>query len=116
MINKAKINAHTENLFKISSILPSKHLITLNKLLFMHSICYQYSPTSFNDVFKVNSNNENYNLRTRALFKLPNVRLETFKKFPLYSLPFTWNNAGDVTFQTDRYTYFPSFTKKLIFI
>ncbi len=68
----------------------------------MHSICYSYAPSSFNDIFPVNNQNENYNLRTRAMYKLPNVRIESFRKFPIYSLPFTWNNAGTVTLQVNK--------------
>ena len=105
LINKAKNNSHTDNLFKNSSILPFKKIVIQSKLHFMHSICYNYAPSSFADVFLINNTNANYNLRTRAMYKLPTVRLENFKKFPLYSLPFTWNNAGDVTFQSNKCTF-----------
>ena len=90
IINKAKTNTHTENLFKISSILPFKKLITQAKLHFMHSICYAYAPSSFNGIFTINNHNDNYNLRTCAMYKLPYVRIENFRKYLIYSLPCTW--------------------------
>lgn len=71
----------------------------------MHAICYAYAPSSFNGIFNTNNPNNNYNLRTRAMYRLPNVRIENFRKSPMYSLPFTWNNAGDVTFQTNKMTF-----------
>ncbi len=105
LINKAKTLDHTDILFKNSNILPFNKLITQAKLHFMHSICYNYAPKSFTDIFKTNQNNDIYNLRTRAQFTVPNCRIELFKKFPLYSFPQCWNNAGDITFQTNKATF-----------
>ena len=71
----------------------------------MHSICYDYAPSSFDDIFFVNNQKDNYYLRTRAMYRLPNVQIENFRKSPIYSLPYTWNNAGDVTFHTNKMTF-----------
>ncbi len=71
----------------------------------MHSVCYNYSPSSFNDSFKKRDVNPNYNLRNRAIFATPTVRIEMFKKFPLYTFPITWNLSGDISFQTNKITF-----------
>ena len=71
----------------------------------MHSICYNYAPSTFANIFPLYNNVYNYNLRTRAKFEIPNHRIEFFKRFPLYSFPYCWNNSGDITFQTNKITF-----------
>ncbi len=105
IINKAKANSHTQEIFKRSLILPFEKLILQAKLHFMHAVCYNYAPLTFSDIFKKQDVNPNYNLRNRAEFIVPNVRIELFKKFPLYTFPTTWNQAGDITFQTNKFTF-----------
>ena len=83
IINKAKANSHTDELFKLSEILPFHKIILQAKLHFMHSVCYNYSPSSFNDSFKKRDVNPNYNLRNRAIFAIPTVRIELFKKISI---------------------------------
>ncbi len=105
IINKAKSSDHTDILFKNCGILPFNKLIIQAKLHFMHAICYNYAPPTFNDVFTINQNNEVYNLRTRAMYSTPNCRIELFKRFPLYTFPHCWNNSGDITFQPNKVTF-----------
>ena len=100
IINKAKNNEHTSNLFKNSQILAFDKLMLQSKLHFMHAIVYNYSPKTFSNTFLRNNTNPTYNLRNRALFALPQFKLEVFKRFPLYTFPNTWNSAGDISFQT----------------
>jgi hypothetical protein len=33
---------------------------------------------------------------------LPVIRLELFRKIPLYSLPFDWNNIGDISLHNNK--------------
>ncbi len=68
LINKTNTTAHTEELFKSSNILPFDKLILKAKLLFMHSICYNYAPKTFSNTFPHNPQNELYNLCTRSIF------------------------------------------------
>ena len=85
------------------------------RLNFMHSICYSYAPQTFLNIFPINNNIDAYNLRTRAMYAIPFVRIEHFRKFPLYSFALTWNNAGDVTFQTNKYTFQISLKNLLLY-
>ena len=39
------------------------------------------------------------------MFTVPNVRIEMLKKFLLYSFPYKWNQAGDISFQTNKITF-----------
>ncbi len=104
-ICKTNYNTHTDILFKNSEILPFQKLITMSRLNFMHSVCYNYAPKTFLECFPKNEANPNYNLRTRSMYKMPNVRIEFFKKFPYYTFPLAWNEAGDVTFQNNKITF-----------
>ena len=105
IINKEKNNSHTSILFKKSQILTFDNLILQAKLHIMHSIVYNYAPKTFLNMFTLNNTNTNYNLRNRAMFLLPQVKLEMFKRFPLFTLPSTWNTAGDITFQYNKITF-----------
>jgi len=106
IITKSKSNEHTGPLFSKVKILPFEKLILQAKLNFMHSIYYEYSPISFKNVFLKNNNRDvNYVLRNRDDYTVPYARTETFKKFPLYTFPSAWNNAGDVVFHRNKVTF-----------
>ena len=106
IITKAKINEHTGPLFKLCKILPFEQLCLQAKLLFMHSIHYNYAPHSFSNTFPTNQiRNIEHNLRNQNEFLLPGCRIEWFKKFPLYTFPLAWNNLGDIGFQFNRITF-----------
>ena len=106
IITKAKINEHTGPLFKLCKILPFEQLCLQAKLLFMHSIHYNYAPNSFSNTFPTNQiRNIEHNLRNQNEFLLPGCRIEWFKKFPLYTFPLAWNNLGDIGFQFNRITF-----------
>ena len=77
--------------------------IKQSKLTFMHSIFYNYAPTSFEHVWAKNRDRQlSQNLRNENEFRLPNPRIEFFKKLPSYSLPLEWNNAGDLVFYDNK--------------
>ena len=106
IITKSKANEHTGPLFKSSKILPFEQLCLQAKLLFMHSIHYNYAPPSFSNTFPTNQvRNIEHNLRNQHEFILPGCRIELFKKFPLYTFPLAWNNLGDIGFQPNRTTF-----------
>jgi hypothetical protein len=45
-------------------------------------------------------------LRNDHELQLPFVRIEMFKKFPLYNIPFIWNNLGiEQTHQSNKMTF-----------
>ena len=72
----------------------------------MHSMRYNYAPKSFDNVFVRNNDRDiNYTLRNNDEFTLPMVRIELFKRFPLYSFPQAWNSLGDLIFQSNKVTF-----------
>jgi hypothetical protein len=106
IITKSKHNAHTSLLFKKLNILPFESLLKFKKLQFMHSIHYNYCPKSLLNVFpKRNDNMHNYNLRESNDYILPIARIESFKKFPLYSFVQEWNHAGDIIHHYNPVTF-----------
>jgi hypothetical protein len=107
IINKEKPNAHTKPLFISNNILPFNLLVLYNKLTFVHSIYYRYSPKSLHDIFQTNANrNLNVELRNIHALTVPFVRIDWFKRFPLYSLPTAWNDLGtELTHQHNKMTF-----------
>ena len=76
-------------------ILPFDKIFKKAKIQYMHSVYYEYLPRSFfNTWTKNDENNLNQNLCNDDLFMLPNPRIELFKKLPMYSLRYEWNNSG----------------------
>jgi len=107
IINKSPYLAHTQPLFLESKILPFDLLVKQSKLLFMHSVQYEYAQSSFLESWQTNAaRNPNLNLRNADDFYLPNPRVESFKNIPLYSFALTWNNLADeIKFQYNRVTF-----------
>jgi hypothetical protein len=107
IIYNSHYNAHTTPLFLENKILPFDKLIKLHRLLFMHSIAYDYAPTTFANTWtKNNARNTGHDLRNHDYFTLPLVRIESFRKFPIYSLAYEWNSLGDnIRLQHNRTTF-----------
>jgi hypothetical protein len=107
IISKADFNAHTPPLFLENKVLLFDKLIKLKRLLFMHSIAYEYAPSTFNNTWiRNNARNVGHDLRNQDFFTLPAVRIESFRKFPLYALANEWNNLGDnIRLQHNRTTF-----------
>jgi hypothetical protein len=105
-ITNSRYNDHTSPLFIQHKILPFEKILKLSNLKFMHSIVYNYAPKSFNTIWTRNNERQrNHNLRDQNLFSLPVPRIELFKKFPIYSLPHTWNNCGALMFYDNKFTF-----------
>ncbi len=51
VMTNSTYNANTEPLFYANNVLPLRKLILQSKLLFKHSIEYNYAPASFPDIF-----------------------------------------------------------------
>ncbi len=56
----------------------------------------------------------NYNLCNNDLYNLPQIRLELFRKIPLYSLPFEWNNLGNFVFHKNKNLFRNLLKEKLL--
>jgi hypothetical protein len=96
IITNSPYLAHTNPLFLANDILPFDKLLTYNRLMFMHSVAYNYAPPSFDNTWLINADrNTGHNLRNQEYFSLPNVRIEQFRKFPLYALPLEWNYLSE---------------------
>ncbi len=73
----------------------------------MHSIAYEYAPVTFANTWTKNIiRNTGHDLRNQDFFTLPLVRIESFRKFPLYALANEWNNLGNnIRLQHNRTTF-----------
>ena len=99
-------NAHTLPLFSQHKVLPFEKILKMGKLKFMHSVYFKYSPKSFLSTWtRNNERNLSQTLRNDNLFLLPNPRIEIFKRMPTYSLPFEWNNSGNLMFYDNPITF-----------
>ena len=106
VITKSNYNDHTAPLFQRLGLMTYENIITYNRLVFMHSIEYNYAPISFSNTWQKNSvRNNEYNLRNNDDFVLMPARIELFKKIPIYSLAFEWNSLGDLKFQYNKITF-----------
>ncbi len=106
VMTKSEYNAHTLPLLYQCKILQFEKFILQSKLLFMHSIEYDYAPQSFLDVWtKNNTRDMDYHLRNCEQYTLPFVRIELFRRIPFISLPIAWNELCDeLRFQHNRTT------------
>jgi hypothetical protein len=84
IISFPKNNTPTDPLFYQLGILPLEKIITLNKLLFMHAIAYNYNLESFNNIWTTNNLREmDMELRNANDFTLPIIRREILRKSPM---------------------------------
>jgi Reverse transcriptase (RNA-dependent DNA polymerase) len=94
-ITNSPYNSHTDTLFTNLKILPYTKLILQSKLLFMHSYHYNYAPPAFTNTWTLNANRvPELNLRNSEDYTLPRPNLTFFTRFPLYTFPKAWNEAG----------------------
>jgi hypothetical protein len=106
IITNSSYTAHTAPLFAQLQILPYELIVRQSKLLFMHSVEYNYAPSSFVDVWTKNYVIQGDRpLRNADDFTLPNHRTELFKKSPLYTLPLEWNNLDATKYIRNRVTF-----------
>ena len=87
IITNSSYTAHTAPLFAQLQILPYELIVRQSKLLFMHSVEYNYAPPSFIDIWTKNYVIQGDRpLRNADNFTLPNPRTELFIKSPLYTI------------------------------
>jgi hypothetical protein len=72
-----------------------------------HSIHYNYAPKALRNIFPTNANrNINYVMRNEHDYQLPFVRIELFRRFPLYTLPAEWNAINvSIQHQSNKTTF-----------
>ncbi len=81
----------------------------------MHSVYNNYCNDSFGNIWIKNENRRiDHNLRNVDDFLLPVVRIEQFRKFPIYSFAHTWNQLGDLKCQPNPITFKISLEQELL--
>ena len=114
-ITNSKANCHTEPLFSSLKILPYHKIIYKAQLTFFHSIHYNYAHPTFTNSWKKNSErNTQHELRNANEYQIPPAKLSMFTRFPLYTLPLTWNNAGIITCYSNPTTFKIALNKELL--
>ena len=114
-ITNSKANSHTEPLFSQLKILPYHKIIYKAQLLFFHSIHYNYASSTFiNSWIKNSERNTQHELRNANEYQIPLAKLSFFTRFPLYTLPKTWNNAGIVTCYSNPTTFKIALNEELL--
>jgi hypothetical protein len=115
IITRSNYTAHTDPLFAQLQILPYELILKQAKLLFMHSIEYDYAPPSFRGIWHKNYINQGDRLlRNADNYALPNPRTELFKKSPLYALPLELNNIDENRYIQNRTTFKTSLKYNLL--
>jgi len=106
IITKSNFTAHTEPIFTRLHILPLDKILTQAKLTFMHSIYYDYAPSSFSGTWQtLAQRTPELNLRNATDYCIDHPRIELFKKLPIYSLPNTWNSHDTIRYYPNRTTF-----------
>jgi hypothetical protein len=106
IISRKPFTAHTGPIFNELAILSFPKLINYSQLKLMHSIVYNYCPSSLRQLFQRNEQRElSQNLRNADEYTIPHPRIELFKKSLLYRLPLEWNALTDVKFQHNKITF-----------
>jgi hypothetical protein len=72
-----------------------------------HAIHYNYAPKALRSMFLTNADrNINYVMRNEHDYQLPFVRIEWFRRFPLYTMPAEWNAIGiAIQHQSNKITF-----------
>ena len=106
IVTNSSYLAHTAPLFAKHKILPYHKIILQAKLHLMHSIHFKYTPRTLQHMCTSNSERSiSQNLRNRNEYFVHRSNFSFFNRFPLYTLPQTWNNAGIVTFYNNTTTF-----------
>jgi hypothetical protein len=118
LIHNSAYNAHTESLFKASSILPLNYLAEFFKLQFMHNYTFKNLPISYLNTWPTNAErreeDDHLNLRNQYDYYVPFSRLCAFDTRPLVLFPKLWNEltspckstANKNIFKKELKTYF----------
>jgi hypothetical protein len=115
VITNSPYNAHTNPLFQQLRVLPFPSLIKSRKLQFMHSVYNNYCNESFANIWTKNEHRRiEHNLRNANDFLLPHLRIELFRKFPVYSFAHVWNSLGDLKFKPNPITFRISLEEEIL--
>ena len=91
-VNHSEFRSHSNPLFIKYNQLKIDDLCKLNIVTFMYKYCNNLLPSTFNLLFKTNSENHSYNTRCATNFNIPKNKLEFGKKSISYQGVKIWNN------------------------
>ena len=86
--------------------------IYLTYICVYHIHFYIYLPNSI--WMKNSERNTQHELRNANEYQIPLAKLSFFTRFPLYTLPKTWNNAGIVTCYSNPTTFKIALNEELL--
>ena len=96
-IHNKKYNSHTDPLFKQARILKLSDLYELEVLLFMHDYTNGKLPSSFEDIYRLNSEvNSAYLTRQSNLYYVARTKSKSIDMLPLFNFPTTWNKWSHI--------------------
>jgi len=113
-ICNSKTTAHTRPHFTELAILPFKELVELQCATFMHSVYYNYAPTSLFDLFIKNPEIRDHNLRNINCFNVPRPRTEWYKNMPPYKFTSFWNSLEEAKLYRNPVTFKTALKSKLL--
>ena len=113
IITHSDYREHTEPLFNNLKILPFNKILIERKGIFMHSVFYNYAPTSLLSTWNSNAD-RNLNLRNNNDLSIPFARTENLRRHPFFSLPYSWNSLKDLRFQHNPTTFRIALNDQLI--
>ena len=82
--------------------------------IFMYKYCNNLLPSSFNNMFKTNADNHDYNARNALNFEYPNNKLNFCDKSISYQGVKTWNNIPNHVKSSKNLISFKTSFKQLI--
>ncbi len=91
-VSNSNYRCHSNPLFIKYNQLKVFDLCNLNTGAFMYNYCHNSLPSTFNNMFKTNANNHNYNTRNASDFKYPKIRTELGRKSISYQGVNIWND------------------------
>ena len=113
-VNNSEYRSHSNPLFIKYNQLKISDLCNHNIGIFMYKYCNNLLPPSFNNMFKTNTENHDYNTRNAFNFEYPNNKLNFCDKSICYQGVKTWNNIPNHVKSSKNLNSFKASYKQLI--
>ena len=113
-VNNSEYRSHSNPLFIKYNQLKISDLCNHNIGIFMYKYCNNLLPPSFNNMFKTNAENHDYNTRNAFNFEYPNNKLNFCDKSICYQGVKTWNNIQNHVKSSKNLNSFKASYKQLI--
>ena len=113
-VSNSEYRSHSNPLFIKYTQLKISDLCNHNIGIFMYKYCNNLLPFSFNNMFKTNAENHDYNTRNALNFEYPNNKLNFCDKSISYQGVKTWNNIPNHVKSSKNLNSFKTSFKQLI--